>query len=180
MRELYQVWPSSLSAEHVDKIMAIARRQPIETATIFSSAECMQGIRSCTVRWLNNEWIQSLLWPYIEQANKGGFDVTVDRRVEMQFTEYSADQGDHYGWHHDVHWNGQSEFDRKLSITVQLSDSDEYEGGDFEFDELKTNADFRSKGTVLVFPSYLRHKIHPITLGTRRALVAWFFGPRWT
>jgi PKHD-type hydroxylase len=179
MRELYQVWPSGLNTEQVDKITAIARRQPIEDATVFSSAEAMQGIRSCTVRWLDDEWLQSLLWPYVEQANKGGFHVAVDRRVEMQFAEYTAEQGDHYGWHHDVQWNGQSGVDRKISITVQLSDADAYEGGDFEFDELKTNADFRSKGTVLVFPSYLRHRIHPVTSGTRCALVAWFFGPRW-
>ena len=180
MRELYQVWPSGLTTEQVDKITAIARRQPIEDATVFSSAEAMQGIRSCTVRWLDDEWLQSLLWPYVEQANNRGFQVALDGRAEMQFTEYTAEQGAHYDWHHDVQWNGQSAQDRKLSVTVQLSGADEYEGGDFEFDEVKTNADFRSKGTVLVFPSYLRHRIHPVTSGTRRALVAWFFGPRWT
>jgi len=180
MRELYQVWPSSLNTEQIDQITAMALRQPMEEATVFSSAETMQGIRSCTVRWLDDEWLQSLLWSYVEQANKSGFQVAVDRRAEMQFTEYKAEQGAHYNWHHDVHWNGQSAFDRKLSVTVQLSGADEYEGGDFEFDEVKTNADFRSKGTVLVFPSVLRHRIHPITSGTRRALVAWFFGPRWT
>jgi PKHD-type hydroxylase len=179
MRELYQVWPSTLTTEQVDRITTIALRQPMEEATLFSSAEAMQGIRSCTVRWLDDEWLQSLLWPFVDQANKRGFHVALDRRSEMQFTEYTAEQGGHYGWHHDVHWNGQTAFDRKLSVTVQLSGADEYEGGDFEFDEVKTNADFRSKGTVLVFPSYLRHRIHPITLGTRHALVAWFFGPRW-
>ena len=139
----------------------------------------MQGIRDCSVRWIDDEWVHSLLWPYVEQANQRGFHVAVDSRSEMQVVEYTAEQGAHYDWHHDVHWNGQSDFDRKISITVQLSGSDEYEGGDFEFDEVKTNADFRSKGTVLVFPSYLRHRIHPVTAGTRRALVAWFSGPRW-
>jgi PKHD-type hydroxylase len=180
MRERYQVWPSSLSREDIDRITAIARRQTTEGATVFSSAEGMQGVRSCTVRWLDDEWIQSLLWPYVEQANSRGFDIAVDGRSEMQIAEYSAQHGDHYGWHHDVEWSGQSGLDRKLSITVQLSDADAYEGGDFEFDEVKTNADFRSKGTVLIFPSYLRHRIHPVTSGTRCALVAWFFGPRWT
>ena len=58
-------------------------------------------------------------------------------------------------------------------------DTSEYEGGDFEFDEVKTTADFRSKGTVLVFPSYLRHRVLPVTSGIRRSLVAWFVGPRW-
>ena len=180
MRELYQVWPSSLSPQQVDQVTEIALGQPREEATVFSSAEGMRGLRSCTVRWLDDPWLHTLLWPYVEQANNSGFDFALDRRAEMQFTEYTAEQGDHYGWHHDVQWGGQSGTDRKISITVQLSGADDYEGGDFEFDELKTNADFRSKGTVLVFPSYLRHRIHPITLGTRRALVAWFFGPRWT
>jgi PKHD-type hydroxylase len=180
MRELYQVWPSSLSREDIDRITAIARRQTTEGATVFSSAAGMQDVRSCTVRWLDDEWIQSLLWPYVEQANSRGFDIAVDGRSEMQIAEYSAQHGDHYGWHHDVEWSGQSGLDRKLSITFQLSDADAYEGGDFEFDEVKTNADFRSKGTVLIFPSYLRHRIHPVTSGTRCALVAWFFGPRWT
>ena len=180
MRELYQVWPSSLSTEQVDQITTMALGQPEEEATVFSSAEAMHGFRSCTVRWLDDEWLQSLLWSYVEQANKSGFHIAVERRAEMQIAEYTAEQGAHYDWHHDVHWNGQSELDRKLSVTVQLSGADEYEGGDFEFDEVKTNADFRSKGTVLVFPSYLRHRIHPVTSGTRRALVAWFFGPRWT
>lgn len=180
MRELYQVWPSSLSREDIDRITEIALSQQTEDGTVFSSAKEMKGIRSCSVRWLDDKWIQSLLWPYVEKANHSGFGVNVERRSEMQVTEYTAAQGGHYGWHHDVHWNGQSDTDRKLSVTVQLSHADDYEGGDFEFDEVNTNADFRTRGTVLVFPSYLRHRIHPVTSGTRCALVAWFFGPRWT
>jgi len=180
MRELYQIWPSILTSHQIDKIVQLAERRAAEDATVFSSADTLQGVRQCTVRWLNDEWLQALLWSYVKEANARGFGIAVDNRAEMQLTEYTAEQGAHYDWHHDVQWNGQSGLDRKISITIQLSGADDYEGGDFEFDEVKTNANFRSKGTVLVFPSYLRHKIHPITAGTRRALVAWFFGPRWT
>ena len=88
-------------------------------------------------------------------------------------------QGSFYDWHYDVNWKGESAYDRKLSICVQLCNPSEYEGGNFEFDEVKTTADFRSKGTVLVFPSYLRHRVLPVTSGIRRSLVAWFVGPRW-
>ena len=179
MRELYQVWSSDLTHEQVDRILSLAMDQPEEEATLFSSSDSMRGIRTCRVRWLTDEWLQTLLWSYVERANSRSFQVAVEPRAEMQVTEYSAEEDAHYDWHHDVHWNGQSGFDRKLSITVQLSESDAYEGGDFEFDEVKTNADFRSKGTVLVFPSYLRHRIHPVTSGKRLALVAWFSGPRW-
>ena len=179
MRELYRVWSSRLSSEEVDRVIAIASEQPVQDATIFGSREAVQEIRSCTVRWLSDDWVKDLLWPYVEEANEKAFHVDVHNHAEMQLTEYRAEQRGHYAWHHDVHWSGPAEVARKLSVTVQLSHADDYEGGDFEFDEVQTNADFRSQGTVLVFPSYLRHRICPVTSGTRRALVAWFFGPRW-
>ena len=70
--------------------------------------------------------------------------------------------------------------DRKLSVTVQLSDPSEYEGGGFEFLECPNpDESSRKKGTVLVFPSYLKHRVLPVTKGTRKSLVAWFEGPRW-
>ena len=180
MRELYQVWPSSLGDEQVARIVALALARPAEDATLFSSADDLQDLRTCTVRWLDDPWIRALLWPYVQRASARGFQVAVDGRCEMQMVEYRAQTGDQYGWHHDVQWHGQGDVDRKISVTVQLTDPQSYTGGDLEFDALTTNADFRSKGTVVLFPSYLRHRVRPVTTGTRRALVAWFSGPRWT
>jgi PKHD-type hydroxylase len=120
-----------------------------------------------------------MLWEYVKKANINAFNVDVKNQVEIQFTEYTAEQSDHYDWHHDVHWSGETDFDRKISITLQLSDPKEYDGGDFEFDEINTNADFKTKGTLLIFPSYLRHRVLPVTSGVRRSLVAWFWGPKW-
>ena len=120
-----------------------------------------------------------MLWPFVKEANETSFAVDVRNQADMQYTIYeSANQG-HYDWHHDVHWSSQDLQDRKLSVTLQLSDPTSYQGGLFEFDEVKTTADFSTKGSVLVFPSYLSHKVHPVTAGERHALVAWFFGPRW-
>ena len=62
---------------------------------------------------------------------------------------------------------------------MQLSDPTDYEGGDFIFSEVETPANSKQKGTVLIFPSYLSHKVLPITSGVRRSLEAWFEGPRW-
>jgi PKHD-type hydroxylase len=180
MRELYQLWPAALTHEQIDTITAAALDQPAHDATIFSSAETLQGIRSSTIRWVPDEWIKDVLWDYIQQANSKAFHIDVQNDAEIQFTEYHATQAGHYDWHHDVNWNGSTASDRKLSVTVQLSDPSEYEGGNFEFDELKTNADFSSRGSVLIFPSYLRHRVSPVNKGTRRSLVAWFTGPRWT
>ena len=179
MRELYKVQSAALSDDIIKRISALALEQPSEDARIFTSDETMQHLRSCTVRWIKDAWLQDLLWTYVEAANRQCFQVELQNRAEMQVVEYSAAESNYYDWHQDVQWYGQSDFDRKLSVTIQLSDELSYQGGDFEFEDVQTNADFRSKGTVLIFPSYLRHKIHPVSQGTRRALVAWFYGTRW-
>lgn len=63
---------------------------------------------------------------------------------------------------------------------MQLSDSSEYEGGSFEFMEVEQpQEEAKTKGTALIFPSYLQHRVTPVTEGVRKSLVAWFSGPRW-
>lgn len=186
IRDLYQIWPGALAAEQITAIHDLAMQQPAQPARIFAPDEARDQIRSSSIRWLEADWVRNMLWGYVDRANRGdgipasdGFNIAVDNGAEIQFTEYHASAQGHYDWHHDVNWNEQGAADRKISVTVQLSPADGYVGGDFEFDEITTNADFRALGTVLVFPSYLRHRVTPVTAGTRQSLVAWFSGPRW-
>ena len=179
MRELFQLWPSALTTKQIDKITKCGLSKPVQKANIFSTEKPMEVIRSSSIRWLSDEWIKKMLWEYVKKANNNAFKVDVENHAEIQFTEYTAEQSDQYDWHHDVHWNGETDFDRKISITLQLSDPKEYDGGDFEFDEINTNADFKTKGTLLIFPSYFRHRVLPVTSGVRRSLVAWFWGTKW-
>jgi PKHD-type hydroxylase len=159
--------------------MNACRDEPELDAKTFSSKDVLSDVRVSSIRWISSPEIKDLLWSYVRRANYDAFNVDVDNNCEVQYTEYHASAGGHYDWNQDVHWNGQADNDRKISVTVQLSDADNYQGGNFEFDELKTNADFRSKGTVLVFPSYIRHRVLPVSSGVRQSLVAWFKGPRW-
>jgi PKHD-type hydroxylase len=128
---------------------------------------------------LSEDWIKNLLWEYILKVNNKSFKINVEKKSEVQFTEYCYEDNGHYDWHQDVNWNGQTDIDRKISITVQLSNENEYDGGNFEFDELETNTNFKLKGTIIIFPSYLRHRVTPVTSGVRKSLVAWFSGPQW-
>ena len=74
---------------------------------------------------------------------------------------------------------------RKLSISVGLNE--DYEGGEFEIHSIKGTKeepyDIRKlrlpKGSAIIFPSFQLHKVHEVTKGTRKAIVAWFFGPKW-
>lgn len=178
MRMQWQLWPGAISEEKIDRIIEIGESYPPVKGTVFKD-DVEDKIRTSTVRWINNHSVRDLLWEYVKESNIRAFGFDVYNFAELQFTEYHASEGGHYDWHHDVDWQGETPSDRKLSITVQLSDPSEYTGGDFQFNECETPANAREKGTILVFPSYLQHRVTPVLSGTRKSLVAWFHGPRW-
>jgi PKHD-type hydroxylase len=181
MRDLWQLWSGGASQAQIDWITNIANTKPVQEAGIFSSSEVDDKVRTSSIRWLTDEHkIRDWLFEYVKMANRNAFNLDVDNFADIQYTEYLATEGGHYDWHHDVDWNNDIGYDRKLSITLQLSSPDEYEGGDFEFSEVVSpGAETKEKGSVLVFPSYLQHRVKPVTKGKRISLVAWFEGPRW-
>lgn len=173
------MWSGGLSDHEVDLILSEASKLPLEVGGTFNNGGT--SIRSSEVAWLNgNLQIQNILWRFVDAANKNVFHFDVQNICDIQYTEYHAIKQGHYDWHIDVNWDADRRLDRKISLTIQLSHPHEYEGGAFQFSECET-PDERSKvrGTVLAFPSYLQHRVLPITKGTRKSLVAWFEGPRW-
>lgn len=91
----------------------------------------------------------------------------------FQFTRYDAPTG-HYGMHIDKVLNGNI---RKLSLTIQLSSPEDYEGGELVL-QMSKDVNIMSKelGKMIVFPSYVLHEVRPVTKGTRYSLVAWITG----
>jgi PKHD-type hydroxylase len=141
----------------------------------------VSSIRKSYIKWLNwmehseFEWIYNRLHQAIERANTKYWQFNLYSMPEhIQYTEY-YDDGGHYDWHMDMGAGVLST--RKVSITVQLSDPNEYEGGDLQFmrGNYQENAP-RGLGTVIVFPSYMLHRVSEITKGTRKSLVLWVGG----
>lgn len=93
----------------------------------------------------------------------------------INFFTYLGTSEDKYDWHYDV---GPEHFStRKLSFSIQLSNEDDYKGGDLEFlPALKTDQNPRKKGCIIVFPSYLTHRVSTVTEGMRNSLVGWVHG----
>jgi PKHD-type hydroxylase len=85
-------------------------------------------------------------------------------------------EGDFFDWHLDFGPGESSK--RKLSMTIQLSDPSEYEGGDLQF-MINQNivSASREKGIIVIFPSFILHRVTPITKGTRQSIVGWVSGP---
>ena len=101
-----------------------------------------------------------------------GFELAGSER--LQFSAYGP--GEHYDWHIDL--GAQHHFaQRKISISIQLNDPAEYDGGDLEVSiDSDNKLCARSKGAVILFPSYALHRVTPVTRGTRYSLVAWIVG----
>jgi PKHD-type hydroxylase len=123
------------------------------------------------------QWLFDFLATIAHEATQNvfGLDLAAINRAP-QYVEYRPGWG-HFDWHNDYS-HGVMNAPRKLTIIVQLSDESEYEGGKLqifgpEIEELPT-----ARGTVLLFPSILYHRVTPVTKGVRRALVAWIAGPR--
>ena len=111
--------------------------------------------------------------------NREAFDFDITSIHEhLQFTEYDESYQGHYGWHFDVGENPVM-CNRKLSISIQLSDPSDYDGGElqFQFDNDNVTIAEKARGTLVLFPSYLRHRVTPVTRGVRRSLVLWITGP---
>lgn len=90
---------------------------------------------------------------------------------------YSDNRNDHYVWHRDTLSIPAKGSERKLSFSIQLSDPGSYVGGDLEFLPELTSPFKRNQGNILIFPSYLTHRITPMTEGVRYVIVGWIHGP---
>lgn len=136
-------------------------------------------IRNSKVSWIvptdNNKWIYQKLTEAIMILNKQFFNFDLWGMAEgIQFTEYTSPNG-MYNPHVDCMFNGNI---RKLSISVQLSDPNDYEGGDFIINNGDELILPKEQGAVIAFPSYALHGVKPVTKGTRYSLVAWITGPQ--
>ena len=170
------------SNEEVDKIKKTGDSLTNETAKTFGQGDQGEN-RKGSVGWLplneSNKWIYSRLLSITEEANNSlwKFDLT-GFWEDCQYTTYEASSkkdGDFYDYHLDI--DGSYGVQRKISIVVQLSDQEDYEGGELELKTSKNSyvAD-KSKGSILLFPSFCLHKVHPVTKGKRNSLVLWVSG----
>ena len=156
----------------------------------------LQKKRKSDIVWMNDKWIYKEIHPYIREANRlAGWNFDWDWSESCQFTKYGV--GQYYGWHcdsWDVPYNKPDDTNshgkiRKLSVTISLNDPDEYDGGNLEFDfrnqvdwernkksKIKTCTEIRPRGSIIVFPSFVWHRVEPVTRGTRYSLVIWNLG----
>ena len=150
----------------------------------------------------SSHWLGGFMWHYIERANRENFlyDLRCIDGESMQYTQYNP--GQFYGWHNDsgltCHYKPvtvgnrmegraqdfveeNTELVRKLSFVLQLSNPDDYEGGNLQLLDESGKSYFapRKRGTVILFDSRTQHRVLPVKSGLRKSIVGWTVGPRW-
>jgi len=154
--------------------------------------------------WIpTTHWVAGFLWHYVQRANRENFlyDLRNIDGESLQYTRYGV--GQFYGWHNDAglatQYKPQSvnnrseglandfvneniELVRKLSFSLQLSDPDDYEGGNVQLLDESGSSYIapRKRGTIVLFDSRTQHRVLKVTKGTRKSIVGWVVGKRWS
>ena len=192
------IWYSTgISKELVD----LVEKDLTELDKNFEQAKTFGGLtldkRDSKTTWLpSTHWTVGLSYHYVLRANRENFlyDIAGFDGESMQYTSY--EKGEYYGWHNDASIevsfkpteNKQENFVvtnseqiRKLSFILQLSDPDDYEGGEVQLMNGDGTTFFipKTRGTVIVFDSRLQHRVKKVISGHRKSIVGWVVGPRW-
>lgn len=179
MKSLFDHIPNALTPDEIERVVSLSLSRPFEVGTQHHTTPLQAPIRNCSMMWLEEDWLADKLLRRARDINEKQFQFRLSQSIEMQLVQYRGAKKEHYDWHQDIDWSGQTDLDRKLSLTIQLSCPSSYIGGHLEFDSFTTTADLKQKGSLTIFPAYLRHRVSPVTKGHRIALVAWVKGPPW-
>ena len=193
LKNKYYFWKKELSPKVCDDIIKLGLSKEKKQGSIYDykvKGKKLKKLRDSNVVFLDEPWLFKLVFFYVNTANKlAGWNFDIDYVENMQFTIYNKNQ--HYGWHcdsseipydcpKDIKKHGKV---RKLSVTISLTDPKKYKGGEFEFD-FRTHNDvkfyktkeIKSRGSMVIFPSFMWHRVLPVTSGTRYSLVVWVCG----
>jgi len=184
----YTVYENVMHVDEIDAINFYAKTSvPPEDARVGvdeAEGSVSPDIRKSTVRWLlpdqNMKGMFKRLFNITEYCNRQYYKFDLKGFESVQHTTYT-DQEEKYDYHVDYAAGVTSDiYMRKLSFVVMLNDPTEYEGGELCFTAGRNHEEVLklSKGAIICFPSWMMHKVNPVTGGERNSLVWWCLGPK--
>ena len=188
----YCTWDDAFTKDELNEIENYCETFDKESGKVFDPKQDLNKIRKSKVAWFIRPEHAPLhklfdnLNSVIEKVNEDFYNFDLNGYTSIQYTSYYGEESGEYGYHIDMHTGPQMEDDhlkynevRKLSIVLFMSDPESYEGGKFTMklgeDEFEIE---QKRGRVILFPSFLLHKVHPVTKGVRKSIVTWVEGPK--
>ena len=166
--------------QELDEIVVQGNKVKKTSGTVSGS---ISDYRVCDIAWLKSnetesdfDWIYATLTDAIKKVNNEYFQFDLTHLTALQFTVYDGKNNSNYQKHMDL---GRPFPNRKLSFSIQLSDDNEYTGGDLRFHYIKTQPEIapRTRGKIIFFPTWTVHDVTQVTQGIRYSLVGWVNGP---
>jgi PKHD-type hydroxylase len=172
------VWEDALTPSELDAIICAGDALAPERAQVAGYETSMA--RKTHVAWIMPDDATLPLYNRLTQVvlalNNRFYHYDLTGLENFQYTLYRGDEGAHHDWHVDT--GPHTERVRKLSLSIQLSEPDDYDGCALElFASSRVDVAPKKRGTVICFPSFAVHRVTPITRGVRKALVCWAAGP---
>ena len=176
------IWKDLFTAKELDAIVAYGDAlMPMRAEIVDRQIIVSHGTRITRVAWMERKpeiaWLYARLEEIVLAINREFYSFDLYGLVEaFQYTVYDDKEGGHYDWHVDL--GGHDVQPRKISMSLQLTDSSEYQGCDLVLQAGSGHQTAeRARGTLIAFPSYVLHRVTPIESGVRKSLVIWVSGP---
>ena len=197
---LYWTFNNVVSDESRNRVLTGIQDKPFKKGLVIKDGKGIvdKKARDNTALFVSGQFSRDIFIPYVNGANKSsGWNYDIDWFEDIQIAKYGVNE--YYGWHHDAmcYTNGAGPYhllschenykgkERKLTAVTLLSD--DFSGGEFELshhvfgDNNTTKIEVLSVdlslGDILVFPSFLWHRVKPITSGIRHSMQVWCLGP---
>ena len=170
--------------QQCDELIAVGQKEPKIDSGIGGKDKANHHMRKSNISWIPFNTAKPM-YTIIERlmldtnVNHFGFDGMQITEL-AQYTEYS--KGGFYDWHMDSGVvMSTMPMVRKISMTLLLTDTKDFEGGELELFignklDSKENKINIKQGEAVFFASFLLHRVAPVTKGNRKALVMWFGG----
>lgn len=170
----------AFTTAELDFLETYGDRMLLHQAEIAAQGGDNSHIRITKVAWLDYKEeiapVYDKLGQIVRHINQRYYQFEIDGLENLQYTVYRAEEQGHYNWHID--YGAKNPRPRKISVSLQLSEADAYEGCDLQFQAgHKIGTAPRTRGTLVAFPSFFLHRVTPVIRGTRKSLVCWASGP---
>ena len=185
----YVICNNLISEKDLLRLESVVDKYDLQDAKVGSSNIDFSENRRSKIRFFGRddvemfdiEWLFSKLDHAINEINRRFYEYEIYSARNFQYTTYDADYDGYYNWHMDSFLDVEHAVHRKLSMSIFLNEN--YEGGEFDICTGNQELDVYSfkgyPGSAIIFPSFMTHRVRPVTKGIRKSLVVWFPGPNW-
>jgi PKHD-type hydroxylase len=189
----YCYWDNAFTDQEIDEMCYFFSQHEIQQATVMSKDKPLnEEIRRSKVKFFHRDEytfpIFDRLNETIEKINDNFYNFILNGYESFQYTEYDASEKGEYNFHMDTGFGSKQNDNhymyetRKLSLVMCLNRPGiDFEGGQFYMNTGSEKEAFEvemKKGRIIVFPSFLIHRVAPVTKGKRKSLVVWVMGPK--